>query len=277
MFLKSLETPNPFKVGSCEIAMEDLPIVADLEKYRIPELPPSAYYISNFISLKEEKTLLDTVKAIPFSLASSTHILLQINNVPVTRWTQLSRRRLQSWPIALTKSNTLLASPLPPWLIEPIIPRFDRLAIFRKSPHNGPNHVLINEYLPRQGIMPHEDGAAYHPIVATVSLGSSIVLEVFEKNGQEPRAAEAQWKILQEPRSLLVTTDAMYYDVLHGISERAQDKELRRDTVANWDLLGDQSGFTNGIYNRQTRVSLTYRDVLKVSKVGNSLAFLTNK
>lgn len=44
-----------------------------------------------------------------------------------------------------------------------------------------PNHVLVNEYLPGQGIMPHEDGAAYRPVVATVSLGSAAVVEFWPK------------------------------------------------------------------------------------------------
>ena len=32
----------------------------------------------------------------------------------------------------------------------------------------GPNHVLVNEYLPGQGIMPHTDGPLFHPTIATV-------------------------------------------------------------------------------------------------------------
>ncbi|RZC83328.1 hypothetical protein C5167_046116 [Papaver somniferum] len=38
------------------------------------------------------------------------------------------------------------------------------------------NHVLINEYLPDQGIMPHQDGPAYFPVVAIISLGSPAVM-----------------------------------------------------------------------------------------------------
>ena len=33
----------------------------------------------------------------------------------------------------------------------------------------GPNHVLVNEYLPGQGIMPHTDGPLFHPTIATVN------------------------------------------------------------------------------------------------------------
>jgi alkylated DNA repair protein alkB homolog 6 len=234
---------------------------------------------------------------------------IEINSAPLPRWTHLSHRRLQTWPSALTQSsNTLLASPLPSWLLNPVIsPRFDDLGIFFDTPHGTPNHVLINEYLPGQGIMPHEDGAAYYPLVATVSLGAPIVLDVYEKRQQKScsdegftpgeqleREAEEQdehggkkqedwvWKqprfrILQEPRSLLITTKEMYTDFLHGIAERHRDENLNAEAVSNWDLLGEKERYECGSYERQTRVSLTYRDVLKVAKLGNSIKLLNAK
>ena len=221
-----------------------------------------------------------------------TLLNIQISTVPQPRWTQLSRRRLQTWPSALTKSNVLLESPLPPWLATPIIsPRLEQLSVFAGSPHKAPNHVLINEYQPGQGIMPHEDGAAYHPVVATVSLGAPIILDVYEKQRSEDRDGAGgeegpgedgtrmtPWlRILQERRSLLITTDKLYADYLHGIAERDRDENLGPETICNWDLLGEKERFTIGSYERGTRVSLTYRDVLKVSKLGNSMKFLGRK
>lgn len=44
---------------------------------------------------------------------------------------------------------------------------------------NLPNHVLINEYLPGQGIMPHEDGPAFYPVISTISLGSHTILDFY--------------------------------------------------------------------------------------------------
>ena len=35
------------------------------------------------------------------------------------------------------------------------------------------NHVLVNEYKPGDGIMPHTDGPAYVPIVATITTGGA--------------------------------------------------------------------------------------------------------
>jgi len=224
-----------------------------LDDFRIAEVPGSMFYVPDFINHKEEADLL---KAIPSN-----------------RWIQLQHRRLQTHPSSLSKSNTLLEAPLPAWLVDPIISKFKSLGLFSDSPHHAPNHVLINEYNPNEGIMPHEDGAAYYPIVATVSLSSPLCLDIYEKtqDGKESRLSTTpKWRVLQEPRSLLVTCGSAYTDTLHGISEIEVDEDLRPDTVANWSLLGDSKILVdNGGKNvRTTRVSLTYRDVLKVSKVG---------
>lgn len=152
--------------------------------------------------------------------------------------------------------------------------------------------------------MPHEDGSAYAPVVATVSLGGSLCLDLYEKgekaqnNGNDVvetgEEASADWhgdgmaeeqgdvkmgadgrpvpsyRVLQEPGSLLVTIGEAYECLLHGISAIERDVDLTKETVTNWELLGDRSVFENagGVNERETRVSLTYRDVLKVSKVG---------
>lgn len=144
--------------------------------------------------------------------------------------------------------------------------------------------------------MPHEDGAAYYPLVATVSLGAPIILDVYEKrNREEPQhhqsrqvekeigpptavtAMAPQYRILQERRSLLVTAGKLYTDYLHGIVERETDGDLGGESVCNWELLGNKDEFEGGSYARNTRISLTYRDVLKVSKLGNTVKFLGSR
>ncbi|KAF2772974.1 calpain [Teratosphaeria nubilosa] len=229
-----------------------------LEEHRIRNAPEAIYYIPDFISRDEEQSILDSI--------------------PDGKWISLSKRRLQAVPARLSATNTLLAAPLPKWLVEPIVSRFSELGLFRDAPH-GVNHCLINEYLPGQGIMPHEDGAAYHPVVATVSLGSSLVLDITTKHssvstdGQNGSQARQTWRVLQEPRSLLVTTGQAYTDTFHGIAEITEDKDLGSATIANWNQLGDKQYFEdNGGRNiRSTRISLTYRDVKKVSSIGSKL------
>lgn len=228
----------------------------------VAQLPETCFYIPQFLSQEEEHAILDS-----------------INKTPASRWTQLSRRRLLSVPSQLLGAgrDTLLATPLPGYLRDPILPRFEILKIFADAPHGGPNHCLVNEYEPGQGIMPHEDGPAYFPITATVSLGGHTVLDIYEKDLHGQRTVEPQWRLLQEPRSLLVTTGKMYKDTLHGIAEVRIDDDLRRDRIANWDLLGDEAEYELGRRERKLRVSLTYRDVLKVSQVGGALKFLNKR
>ena len=179
--------------------------------------------------------------------------------------------------------DKLFEASLPSWLFEPIIPRIQTIQkevndidnnIFTFSPHGAPNHVLVNEYVPGQGIMPHKDGPAYYPVVCTVSLGSSICLDIYDNNSDGTRKAHPQWRILQEPRSLLITTDYLYADYLHGIAEITTDLHLSHTTVANWSLLRSPEKLAGGNNDRQTRTSLTFRDVIKVLKLGNKFGLL---
>ncbi|RDK42984.1 hypothetical protein M752DRAFT_326711 [Aspergillus phoenicis ATCC 13157] len=208
-------------------------------------------------------------------------LLRKITTAPLPRWTHLAHRRLQTWPSALTKSNALISSPLPSWLVSPIItPRFDSLGLFADAPHHAPNHVLVNEYRPGQGIMPHEDGAAYYPLVATVSLGAPIVLDLYERSEDGKGSGHGRrpvYRILQERRSLLVTTKSIYTDFLHGISETTRDEGLGAESICNWDLLREPDRYECGWLERETRISLTYRDVLKVASLGNTMKFLGSR
>lgn len=121
------------------------------------------------------------------------------------------------------------------------------------------------------GAHPSQDGAAYWPVVCTISLGASLCLNIHRSKEDGALDPTPAWRVLQEPRSLLITTDKMYTDYLHGIADLEQDLDLGPDGVANWSLLGDPDMYSGGCNTRQTRTSLTYRDVLNVSKIGNKL------
>ncbi|KAF7543534.1 hypothetical protein G7Z17_g10656 [Cylindrodendrum hubeiense] len=166
-------------------------------------------------------------------------ILEKIAAAPKPRWKQLTHRRLQTWPSDLVK-NKLLDAPLPPWL-------------------EGP------------------DGAAYWPVVCTVSLGASLCLNLYRNKDDGALDPEPAWRILQEPRSLLITTEQLYTDYLHGIEDIEEDIELSPDSIANWSLLRDANAFADGRNVRQTRTSLTYRDVLGVSKLANKLGMFLKR
>ncbi|MBE3049757.1 hypothetical protein IMZ48_46130 [Candidatus Bathyarchaeota archaeon] len=105
-----------------------------------------------------------------------------------------------------------------------------------------------------------------------MSLGSSLCLNLYRSKDDGALDPEPVYRILQEPRSILITTDDLYTEYLHGITDIDEDVDLSADTVANWDLLGSQDTFQKGQNTRQMRVSLTYRDVVKVVKLGNGLS-----
>ncbi len=119
--------------------------------------------------------------------------------------------------------------------------------------------------------MPHKDGGAYHPVVCTVSLGGSLCLEIYGIKDDGSREGKPKWKIFQEPRSLLITTGQIYSDFMHGIDNVTEDVGLGPSAVANWNLLRAPLDIQDGRSERLTRTSLTYRDVLKVSKLGGKL------
>lgn len=270
--------------------MSDQNAKQSLDACRIAGLPPDFYYIPNFISAEEEASILQKVHInqqsthlfqLPFNTtinptpSPKPTLLTPHPQISPHRWTPLTHRRLQAHPSPLTSSNTLLASPLPAYLVHPIILRFNDLGIFTATPHAQPNHVLVNEYRPGEGIMPHEDGGAYADVVATVSLGGGCCLDVLPKGScaEEESRVEGKYvvptRIFQEARSLLITTGDAYRDLMHGIAAIEVDENLNSDTVANWGLLGDRcrEGIEGegGKSVRATRISLTYRDVVKVS------------
>jgi alkylated DNA repair protein alkB homolog 6 len=228
----------------------------ELRAYLVSELPSSIYYLPDFLPPWACDVLLTTIRS-----------------TPPHKWTNLAHRRLLSLPSPLTgkaRDTLVSSSTLPTHVTTDILPKLKEIGIFKDSPHGAPNHVLVNEYLPGQGIMPHEDGSAYHPVTATFSLGSSIVLDVYPKSVFGSKDSERKHcRILQEPGSLLITAGKCYTDTLHGISEVEIDEDLSETTISNWHLLGDKEQFREGRNIRAQRVSLTYRDVRKVVQMGS--------
>lgn len=150
------------------------------------------------------------------------------------------------------------------------------------------NHVLVNEYLPGQGIMPHSDGPLFHPIISTISCGSHTVLEFTAApansdddaaDADAGRAAAAAadvrptlrrkpstagFQLMVERRSLLILQDDMYHRYLHGIAERDVDRIA--DDMLNLQQCCDERSFGERV-TREKRVSLTIRHVPKTSRL----------
>jgi len=141
--------------------------------------------------------------------------------------------------------------------------------------------------------MPHEDGSSYHPVVATLSLGSHTIFNYhrYLKDAVMPSSSDTHCagrsidpspilSVLLERRSLVITAKSLYKEHLHAI------QPLEYDVLAPWDEdescepVGDSVKVANcnmikreveskaskegGLLRRGTRLSLTCRDVERV-------------
>jgi len=155
-------------------------------------------YIPNFITSEEEQ-----------------RILSHIERTPKPRWTQLLNRRLVNYG-GVPHPNGMIAEEIPEWL-QSYVDKVNNLGVFESQ---NANHVLVNEYLPGQGILPHTDGPLFFPIISTISCGAHTVLEFAKREDtsaepeagedQSPATREVRFKLLLEPRSLLILKDTLY-------------------------------------------------------------------
>lgn len=102
------------------------------------------------------------------------------------------------------------------------------------------DQVIINEYLPGQGISSHIDcEPCFRDMIVSLSLGSGCVMNFTNKFDKEKKIP-----VWLAPRSLVVLSSEARYAWLHGIAARKWD---------DWD--GER-------HERQRRVSLTFRKVI---------------
>ncbi|XP_057956199.1 uncharacterized protein LOC131149611 isoform X2 [Malania oleifera] len=244
---------------------------------------PTVLYIPNFVTDSEQAQLLNN-----------------IYQAPTSKWKSLMNRRLQSWG-GVVHAKGLLSQDLPPWITKITQRIYEESGLFPAAI----NHVLVNEYLPNQGIMPHQDGPAYFPVAAIISLGSPVVMDFTphsrfrlrmheSENSVEPENSDGRssgidkwlnfhhpFSVLLMPRSLMIFKDEAYSDYLHGIkdSDVQQCNEavnvfeaLQHDKielpVSSSEEAADQSsiGGLKNIHRTTSRISLTCRLVLKVHK-----------
>ncbi|WP_109436583.1 alpha-ketoglutarate-dependent dioxygenase AlkB [Aquimarina sp. AU119] len=100
-----------------------------------------------------------------------------------------------------------------------------------------PNQVIVNEYLPGQGIAKHIDcKKSFESVIFSLSLISSCIMK-FEK---KPNSHE----LMLNPRSLLILQEDARYNWAHSIPSRKSDK------------------FNFKKYHRERRVSITFRKAI---------------
>ncbi|XP_031400352.1 alpha-ketoglutarate-dependent dioxygenase alkB homolog 6 isoform X1 [Punica granatum] len=239
---------------------------------------PTVMYIPDFITETEETQLLENVY-----------------KAPQSKWKSLKNRRLQNWG-GIVHEKGLLPQDLPSWLTKITQRISEESGLFPSAI----NHVLINEYLPGQGIMPHQDGPAYFPVVAILSLGSPVVMDFTPHSSlrscsskptissEDANQDVGMWtdnhhpfSVALMPRGLLIFKDEAYSEYLHGIKDDAVH-EINEEVVNEREALlghGPDSGLEKAaplevmssgdvkcIQRTKTRISLTCRVVLKVHK-----------
>ncbi|KEP54681.1 2OG-Fe(II) oxygenase family protein [Rhizoctonia solani 123E] len=192
-----------------------------LNEYQVDRHP--VHYIPNFINEAEEATLLRKIESSPAG---------KWRNLPNRRQLR-SRVRLQVWGGEISKSGTLVPQDLPSFVTDypNLLEKLRATGAFSAVSQGTVNHIILNEYLPGQGITPHQDGPSYHPVVATLTLGSHAVMEYYryressQDGSDDPNREDVgktidplpTLRLLLEPRSLVITHGALYTQHLHGI------------------------------------------------------------
>ncbi|XP_075151922.1 putative RNA/DNA demethylase ALKBH6 isoform X2 [Haematobia irritans] len=217
-------------------------------------------YIPNFITAEEEQRILENIE-----------------KTPKPKWTQLLNRRLINYG-GVPHPNGMLAEEIPEWL-QVYVNKINKLGVFETK---KANHVLVNEYKSGQGIMPHTDGPLFSPIIMTISCGSHTVLEFTNREKhlgapsmdqhknttivpkQHGGNSEVGFKLILEPRSLLIIKDELYIDYLHSIDEVEAD--VLCDRICNFESCAF-SYKIGDVLKRGKRMSLTIRNVPKTTKM----------
>ena len=102
------------------------------------------------------------------------------------------------------------------------------------------DQVIVNEYLPGQGIASHIDcEPCFEGTIVSLSLGSGCIMDFTNKSDKTKKIP-----VWLAPRSLVVLNGEARHEWLHGIAARKSDE---------WD--GQK-------HERQRRVSLTFRRVI---------------
>ena len=122
---------------------------------------------------------------------------------------------------------------LPDWLAKLAQRLYDETGLF----DSVPEQVIVNEYLPGQGIAMHIDHPGFGPTVCTISL-----LDPWEMDFSERRKDKTP--ALLQRGSCVLLADSSRFIWQHGIAPRRTDP------------------LDNGHRNRKRRLSLTFRTVL---------------
>ena len=177
---------------------------------------PGFSYYHEYITKEQEDNLIKIIDSAPWLLALSRRV-------------QHYGYRYDYKKRYLNLDNYL--GPFPNWLNN-ICEKLSGEGIFNQIP----DQVIINEYLPGQGISSHIDSIdAFGNTICSLSLNSAIVIDFIK---------DEKISYLLEPRSLVVLKNDARYLWTHSIAARKKDKY-------------------NGVaFARRRRISMTFRTIL---------------
>lgn len=174
----------------------------------------------NYVSPSEETQLINTITR-------------QSWDKSLSRWTQHYGYRYDYSSKSVKTDNC--TNPFPLWL-DQLAQRLVDDGHFLKKP----DQIIINRYLPGEGISPHVDRTdCFDNIIASISLGSQCNITYTGIHGQ------GSYPVHLKPRALLVMKDNARYKYRHGIR----------------DSMSDNINFKKIL--RGTRYSITFRNVIK--------------
>jgi alkylated DNA repair dioxygenase AlkB len=163
----------------------------EMDAADIPDIPGLSY-LPDYITAAEGSTLAAAIDCEPWDAA----------------WD----RRQQPYG-ATYGSDDRAPPPIPAWgrqLAE---------RLYREGICNRPfDQMLVNEYLPGQGIALHRDYSPFDRTVVSISLLSPCVMDF--RHLESPRKES----LLLQPCSLLILSDEARYQWQHGIARRKTDR-----------------------------------------------------
>ncbi len=180
---------------------------------------PGLHYVPDYVDEAREQALVEVIDRQP--------------------WLTQLRRRVQHYGYQYDYKGRKVTSemylgPLPEWLLQCCQELTDRGLMPRVA-----DQVIINEYVPGQGIAPHVDCVpCFDDTIASLTLGSSGIME-FTRLKTRDKAS-----LFLARRSLVVLSGEARYDWRHSIAGRKTDTHEGR------------------IVDRGRRLSLTFRNVL---------------
>ncbi len=193
-----------------------------------------ADYQSAFISANEEKVLMEAIDR--------------------QNWSNELRRRVQHYGFRYDYKERIASEDqrigeMPEWVVF-LCDRLVERGVFPTRP----DQLIVNEYEPGQGIAPHTDRDCFGPVVASVSIGSDCMMDIYHT----PRLKTDSFQITLKRRSLLV---------LRGLARERWQHGIR----------SNKSDFQDNLkIPRKRRLSLTFR-TMNHSSSGSNLSGHSNK